>query len=202
VDRFVALGLELGERLPKELPAPQLIADRNNTLHALNALSHAMPQGPVLGLCPGAEYGPSKRWPVEYFVAVAREKLAQDWEVWLFGSERDASITRRIDAQTGGRCLDLGGRTTLAEAVDLMSLATVVVSNDSGLMHIAAALERRLIALYGSSDPRHTPPMSTEAKVLYLGLDCSPCFKRECPLGHLNCLKGITPQRVLAAMQR
>lgn len=201
VDRFVALGLEPNEPLPKNLPLPELIASRENTLHALNAVSHAVPQVPVLALCPGAEYGPAKRWPAEYFVEVARAKLAQGWEVWLFGSEREATITRQIDARSGGRCLDLGGRTTLAEAIDLMSQATVVVSNDSGLMHVAAALGRRVIALYGSSDPRHTPPMSAKAKVLYLKLDCSPCFKRECPLGHLNCLKGIAPPQVLAAIQ-
>ncbi len=201
VDRFVALGLEPNEALPPVLPEPELFADRENTLHALNALGHAMPQGPVLGLCPGAEYGPAKRWPAEYFIEVARAKLAQGWEVWLFGSERDAAITRAIDDQTGGRCLDLGGRTSLAEAIDLMSLATVVVSNDSGLMHIAAALRRKLVAIYGSSDPRHTPPMSAKAKVLYLGIECSPCFARECPLTHLNCLRHITPPQVLTAIQ-
>lgn len=200
VDRFVTLGLEPGEPLPKTLPLPELMANRENTLHALNAVGHVVPQVPVLALCAGAEYGPAKRWPAEYFAEIARAKLAQGWEVWLFGSQRDAPITRAIDQLTAGRCLDLGARTTLAEAIDLLSLTTVVVSNDSGLMHVAAALGRRLIALYGSSDPRHTPPLSAKASVLYLSLDCSPCFERVCPLGHLNCLKGITPRQVLAAI--
>jgi heptosyltransferase II len=92
--------------------------------------------------------------------------------------------------------VDLGGKTKLGEAIDLMSLCDTVVSNDSGLMHVAAALDKKLIAIFGSSDPYHTPPMSTSAMIEYLGLECSPCFKRECPLGHLNCLKKIEPARI------
>jgi heptosyltransferase-2 len=202
VDRFIALALEPNEGMAgRAPPMPQLVANRQNTLHALNAVGHALPQSPVLALCPGAEYGPAKRWPPDYFVQIANAKLAQGWEVWLFGSQRDSAITQAIDRATGGRCLDLGGRTSLAEAIDLLALTQVVVSNDSGLMHVAAALGRRVVALFGSSDPRHTPPMSADAKVLYLALSCSPCFKRECPLGHLKCLKGIEPKQVLAAMQ-
>ncbi|MGZ8918324.1 MAG: glycosyltransferase family 9 protein, partial [Methylobacter sp.] len=101
-----------------------------------------------------------------------------------------------INGLTDSRCLDLGGKTSLGEAIDLMSLATSVVSNDSGLMHVAAALDKKVVAIYGSSDPGHTPPMSPKAVVLYLGLECSPCFKRECPLKHLNCLNQIYPQYV------
>jgi heptosyltransferase II len=201
VDRFVALGLEPDEPLSKAPPLPALIANRQNTLHALNAVGHALPQVPVLGLCPGAEYGPSKRWPMAYFTQLAAAKLAQGWEVWLFGSNKDAPITQAIDRANGGRCLDLGGRTSLAEAIDLLALTQVVVSNDSGLMHVAAALGRRVVALFGSSDPSYTPPMSAQAKVIYLGLSCSPCFERDCPLKHHRCLKDIDPKQVLAAIE-
>lgn len=200
VDRFVALGLEPGAPMPTPFPLPELRPDRANLLRALQALSHPMPQGPVLALCPGAEYGPAKRWPAEHYAAVAVARLAQGWEVWLFGSEKDRPVTTAVQAASGGRCLDLAGRTTLGEAIDLLSLATVVVSNDSGLMHVAAALARPLVAIYGSSDPRHTPPMNAQSRVLTLGLTCSPCFKRECPLGHLRCLKDITPAQVLEAL--
>lgn len=200
VDRFVALGLEPNEMLPTPFPLPELRPDRANRVRALEALGRLPPQGPVLALAPGAEYGPAKRWPADYYARVAAAKLAVGWEVWLFGSTRDAPVTGAIQAATAGRCLDLAGRTTLGEAVDLLSAATAVVSNDSGLMHVAAALGRRLIAVYGSSDPCHTPPMSDLATVLYLGLPCSPCFERECPLKHLRCLRDITPDRVSEAL--
>ncbi len=200
VDRFLALGLDPEEPWPSAPPAPALVTHHENMLHTLHALGHAIPQVPVLALCPGAEYGPAKRWPAAYYAEVARAKLAEGWEVWLFGSRGDAPLTREVQRLSGGRCLDLGGRTTLAEAIDLLAAATVVVTNDSGLMHVAAALGRPVIALYGSSDPRHTPPLSDKARILYLGLDCSPCFERDCPLGHLECLRGIPSRQVLEAI--
>ncbi len=215
VDRFVALGLEPGEALP-EIPSPRLKADAENAHSALARLGRSsrhgstssipgvvgrdLPKTPVLALCPGAEFGPAKRWPVEYFAEVANAKLARGWEVWLFGSDKDAAVTAAVQAGSGGRCLDLGGRTTLTDAIDLMALVTAVVTNDSGLMHIAAALDRRVIALYGSSDPRLTPPMTANATLLSLSLPCSPCFQRECPLGHLKCLKDLHPAAVLDAL--
>ncbi|MHB8667997.1 MAG: lipopolysaccharide heptosyltransferase II [Burkholderiales bacterium] len=199
VDRFIALALAPDEALP-EIPAPRIRADADKARSALARQGRGMPAVPVLGLCPGAEYGPAKRWPAEYYADVAQAKLAQGWEVWLFGSDQDAGVTGAIQSMTGKRCLDLGGKTTLEEAIDLLSLTTAVVTNDSGLMHVAAALDRQVIALYGSSDPRHTPPLSDKASVLYLGLSCSPCFKRECPLRHLRCLREIAPQRVLETL--
>ena len=199
VDRFIALALAPDEPLPP-VPAPRIRADADKARSALARLGRSLPSSPVLGLCPGAEYGPAKRWPAEYYADVAKAKLAQGWEVWLFGSDKDAGVTGAIQSMTGKRCLDLGGKTTLEEAIDLMSLTTAVVTNDSGLMHVAAALDRQVIALYGSSDPRHTPPLSEKASVLYLGLSCSPCFKRECPLKHLMCLRDLSPERVLAAL--
>ncbi|MFI3157721.1 MAG: lipopolysaccharide heptosyltransferase II [Methylococcaceae bacterium] len=151
----------------------------------------------ILALCPGAEYGPAKRWPIEYYAAVARHKIDQGWQVWLFGSDKDKADAAQINRQASGFCIDFTGRTSLAEAVDLMSLANTVVSNDSGLMHVAAALDKKIIAIYGSSDPGFTPPLNDKAQIISLHLDCAPCFKRECPLGHSQCLTGITPEQVL-----
>lgn len=202
VDRFVALGLEPNESLPVNVPEPHLSVDPTDVDAALARLDIARPTRSILAICAGAEYGSAKRWPADHFAEVARARLAQGWDVWLFGSDRDAPITREIGQLTDWRCLDLAGRTTLGEAIDLMSLAAAVVSNDSGLMHVAAALGRPLVAVYGSSDPNYTPPLGTNAEIVYLGLSCSPCFERECPLGHLRCLYDIAPDRALAALDK
>lgn len=196
VDRFVALAVPKGHALPPLLN-PQLLVNPANIPPILQKLAITTPSAPVLALCPGAEYGEAKRWPIEHFAEIANRATAKGWQVWLFGSEKDRPATAAINRLTQSKCNDLAGKTSLGEAIDLMSLAHSVVSNDSGLMHVAAALGKPLVALYGSSDPHHTPPIDAHAEVLYLGLPCSPCFKRECPLGHLNCLKQITPEMVV-----
>ena len=201
VDRFVALGLDPGQPNPPVLPEPALVASRENALAALSRLGHAAPQSPVLALCPGAEYGPAKRWPAEYFAETAQWALDQGWQVWLFGSGKDVDVTQQINRLTGHRCLDLGGKTALGEAIDLMALARAVVTNDSGLMHVAAALGLPQLSLFGSSDPHHTPPMSTKADILYLGISCSPCFQRECPLGHFKCMRDMKPEMAIQRLE-
>lgn len=197
VDRYIALALAPGEPMPSTVPYPRLTASRSNAQAVLARLGQDLPQNPVLGLCPGAEYGPAKRWPVAYFAEVAKAKLAKGWQVWLFGSDKDAPVTSEIQARTQGCCLDLAGRTSLAETIDLMAQLTAVVTNDSGLMHVAASLDRALVAIYGSTDPGYNPPLHPRAKILYLSLACSPCYERECPLGHLKCLRDLKPERVL-----
>ena len=137
-------------------------------------------------LCPGAEYGPAKRWP--YFRELA-ERIGMP--VVVLGSSSDR------EAAAGIRGTDLTGRTSLDEAIRLIAGAALVVSNDSGLMHVAAALGRPQVALFGSSSPEHTPPASDRARVLWLRLECSPCFERECPLGHFRCMKEISVEQVL-----
>lgn len=200
VDRFVALGMGNGMSLPGDIPLPSLIAKLENVSQTLQKLGIRTPQLPVLGLCPGAEYGEAKRWPAKYYAEVALSAFDKGWEVWLFGSDKDTEVTEQINQMCRNKCLNLGGKTKLGEAIDLMSLTSAVVSNDSGLMHVAAALNKKVIAIFGSSDPYHTPPMSAQATILYLGLECSPCFKRECPLGHLNCLRQIKPVSVVNAL--
>ena len=188
VQRFVALAHENKlPKMPPNCPQPRFYVQ----------LSMGKK---ILALCPGAEYGEAKRWAVEHFAQVAKEKLAAGWQVWLFGSPKDAQVTAQINDLSGGDCVDLAGKTNLVEAVDLLSLAEAVISNDSGLMHVAAALDKNIIAIYGSSDPKFTPPLNVKAKIISLNLDCSPCFKRECPLGHTRCLTEITPQKILAEL--
>lgn len=199
VQRFVALAYEDGEYDPSGYPHPKLQLDQDIVISTASRFGLNNEQ-PVLALCPGAEYGPAKRWPIEYYAEVAKQKIASGWQVWVFGSDKDQEVADQICDQAGAGCINLASRTTLAEAIDLLSLSNYVITNDSGLMHVAAALEIPLIALYGSSDPNFTPPLNDQAKVISLGLECSPCFERECPLGHLNCLRNIKPTSVLSAL--
>lgn len=201
VDRFISLCLDPGEAIPENIPKPSLSIPKAQAVTIFGNLGEKLTGEPILGICPGAEYGPAKRWPSKYFSSVANAKLDEGWHVWLFGSEKDAGITDEIQAMTRGRCLDLAGRTTLSESISLISLTTAVVSNDSGMMHVAVALGRFTVALFGSTDPLRTPPLSNNVEILYLGLSCSPCFKRICPLGHLNCLKDIQPEQVLNSLK-
>ncbi len=199
VQRFVALAGERDDEPPAEIPPPALRVDaeavaRARARHGLDA------DGPLLALCPGAEYGPAKRWPEAHYAELARAYLGRGWRVAAFGSKKDQAVGAAIAAAAPG-CLDLCGRTTLAEAIDLLSIASAVVSNDSGLMHVAAALQRPLVALYGSSDPAFTPPLNQAHRIATLGLPCSPCFQRECPFGHLDCLAKLQPARVEALLE-
>ncbi|HWU34785.1 MAG TPA: lipopolysaccharide heptosyltransferase II [Methylovorus sp.] len=202
VDRFVALAYPADHGLQGQQHEPKLVSNTANAASVLETLGRSSPERPVLGLCPGAEYGEAKRWPSEYYAEVARHALTSGWEVWLFGSDKDIPVTAAINHLTDHRCLDLGGKTRLGDAIDLMALCHTVISNDSGLMHVAAALDKDLIAIYGSSDPHHTPPMTSKAVIEYLGLSCSPCFQRTCPLGHLNCLKHIAPANIITHLQK
>lgn len=202
VQRFVALAYPPGTDHIDDIPAPGLRVSDPDIKTARDELGLGETQGRLLILCPGAEYGPAKCWPREYYAELASRKIADGWSVWLFGSAKDGAVCAAVNATAGGGCVDLSGRTSLAQAVDLMSLADAVVSNDSGLMHVAAALDRPLVAIYGSSDPGFTPPLNRRHRILHLGLDCGPCFKRECPLMHLDCLKGIGVDMVVAALQQ
>ena len=197
VDTYIALGLDKEEPMLTSIPQPTLNASRSDAHAALARLGQKVPSGPVLGMCPGAEYGTAKRWPASYFAEVANAQLARGWQVWLFGSGKDVPITEEIQALADGRCLNLGGRTNLDECIDLMSLLTAVVTNDSGLMHVAASLDRDLVAIYGCTSPEHNPPLHPRATILYLALDCSPCYQRECPLGHLKCLRDLKSSQVV-----
>ncbi len=148
-------------------------------------------------MMPGAEFGPAKCWPLEYYgqLALVMEDAAH--RVWVLGSESDRASGERIVEISGGRAKNLCGQTRLEDAVDLLSIARHAVTNDSGLMHIAAAVGCHVVAIYGSSNPGYTPPLTDRCSVQYLGLDCSPCMARECPLGHFRCMNDLTPDRVI-----
>lgn len=198
-ERYAALAEAPGRRLPQPLPALELTVSESSRAALLERLELDRNK-PVAVLCPGAEYGPAKRWPAEYFAALAIKLAGDGHQVWIVGSSKDQAIGDQIARASGGAARDLCGRTNLEEAVDLLSCARVVVSNDSGLMHVAAALAVPLIALYGSSSPTFTPPLSRQARVLKLDLPCSPCYKRQCPLGHFHCMVQLAPERVHSAV--
>lgn len=192
VDRYAALAGDFSDPTPN----PYLTSTPKQQQAARAALGLPADAAPVV-LCPGAEYGPAKRWPAHHFATLAR---LLDPPVWIIGSAKDAPIGAEIARLSDGKAENLCGRTNLEQAIDLVAGARAVVTNDSGLMHVAAALDRPTVALYGSSSPAYTPPLSSRAKILTLGLECSPCFRRECPLGHLRCLADLPPDRVLAAL--
>lgn len=200
VQRYAALAQAPGAPLPESLPAPALHSPEAAQRELLARLGLQDDTRPV-ALCPGAEYGPAKRWPAEAYAALAECLLGAGRAVWLLGSGRERELGDAIAARAPG-ARNLAGATSLVEAVDLLAAAAAVVTNDSGLMHIAAALAKPLVAIFGSSSPRYTPPTSEAARIIYHSLPCSPCFARECPLGHLNCLRGIGIDEVMGALRR
>ena len=199
VERYAALAQPAGEALRRPLPNPRLEVDAASRAATVGKYALDLSK-PVAAFAPGAEYGPAKRWPPRHFASLAKDLFARGFQVWLFGSGKDAEVTAEI-ARLAPGCVDLAGKTSLDEAIDLMSLAARVVTNDSGLMHIAAALDRPTAALFGSSSPAFTPPLSAKARVISLRLSCSPCFARVCPLGHTNCLETLAPADVLEAIE-
>ena len=201
VDRFVALAAQPGELVPTSA-APVLVPDAANAAEAIRVLGLGTHR-PVAILCPGAEFGPAKRWPAEHFIPLARRFIDSGYAVWLVGSPNDRVAAEPIAAAVP-EVRNVCGRTDLGTAIDLLATASVVVSNDSGLMHAAAAVGRPLVALFGSSSPDYTPPLSPLARVAKIDIVCSPCFQRECPLGHFKCMRELSPNLVydLARTQR
>jgi heptosyltransferase-2 len=196
VKRFLALGLPPGAPIPVP-PEPRLTVDAANR-DALLA-SHDLGRRPAVALLPGAAYGPAKQWPLEHFRTLAGELVAAGREVWVLGSAGERPLGEAIAAGHPA-VRNLCGSTRLTDTVDLLSAAGAAVTNDSGLMHVAAASGTTVVALYGSTSPGFTPPLTARRQILYLGLECSPCFERQCPLGHLRCLREISPARVLEAI--
>jgi heptosyltransferase-2 len=195
-----------GDKDGLERDRPRLHLSPEQAQAALN--THGLQAGAYFVFAPGAEYGPAKRWPAIHFAELARSLAAP---VLLLGSAKEAALCAEIAQRAGpGRCIDLAGKTSLADAFALIAGARAVISNDSGLMHVAAAFGVPQVALFGSSSPLHTPPLNDQAQVHWLKqdpgyqppLDCAPCFQRECPLGHTRCLYDLTPERVAAVLQR
>ena len=195
--RFYAqLSETPGRNLGDELPSPRLIADPVRSISTKVALG-LKPAERLVALCAGAEYGPAKRWPAEHFAVVASKLKAMGATPIVLGTQSDVPMGLTIEQLSHGAALNLCGKTSLDQAIDLIAGSTAVITNDSGLMHVAAALDVPQVSLFGSSSPKHTPPLSEMARVIYLGVDCSPCYQRVCPLGHFKCMRELTPEMVL-----
>jgi lipopolysaccharide heptosyltransferase II len=193
VKRFVALGLDNTEPLPIPLPDPSLTVSEENQTRVIRDLGLGIDR-PVIAMMPGAEYGPAKCWPHEHFTALAAMLDDAGYAVWVLGSNKDEVAGDVIAGGSGA--VNLCGKTSLEDVIDLLAVCEQAVSNDSGLMHIAAASGCHVHGIYGSSSSKFTPPLTKSRDIHEMGLDCSPCFARECPLGHLKCLKDLEPSLI------
>lgn len=203
VQRFAALADPASGEPPFPIAKPGLHADPLQAAASLEEFGLQIGDK-ILAICPGAEFGAAKQWPAEHYAATCNSLIPEGWKVWIFGSSNDRAVAEAIQAniEPGYRasCVSLAGKTSLAQAIDLMSLTTATISNDSGLMHIAAALDKPVVALYGSTSPDFTPPLAERVKLLATDIECRPCFKRECPYGHLRCLTELRPDRAITAI--
>ena len=194
VQRYVALGYEHDLGQSPLVPLPALQVDNDNQVRLLNEFSLTLDKK-IIAMMPGAEYGPAKQWPAANYQQLAEELVEQGHQVWVFGSGKEAGLGELIASKHG--IINLCGKTELVDVIDLLALAAHAVTNDSGLMHIAAATGVHVVAIYGSSNPDYTPPLADNATIVYKALACSPCFKQICPLGHMDCLHKITVDEVM-----
>ena len=197
VQRYVAHAYQPSDYsvAPPEVPYPELHSDKQNTGRLLDDLGLKLDK-PVIGMMPGAEYGPAKQWPIEYFAQLATMLTDAGYQVWIFGSEKENNMAKEIVQNATSDKYNLCGKTELVDVIDLIACAEQVVTNDSGLMHVAAAMDVKVNAMYGSSTPEYTPPLTDSAEIFYKHLSCSPCFDRYCRFQHYQCLTNIEPREV------
>lgn len=210
VERYLALGCSKGEILPDNYAHPRLEVDKINQQTLINKFELSkVSNNLTYAMCPGAAYGMAKCWPPEYFAEISINNLAKGNNIWFFGSNKDKPVIEKIlqliktkieDNSKLSQLKSFAGMLSLFETVDMLDMADKVITNDSGLMHMAASVDKPLVAIYGPTSPSFTPPLGSKCQVLKRELDCSPCFKRECPLGHHDCMRSITPSEVEAML--
>ncbi|MFD2177058.1 lipopolysaccharide heptosyltransferase II [Veronia pacifica] len=206
VERYVGLAYSNDSMLEKTsietVDFPSLTVDENNQASCLERFGVDSQQA-MIGICPGAEFGPAKRWPEKHYANVAEKLILEGNQILLFGGPKDREVTQSIKealpVALQDKCFNLAGETSLVDAIDLLAACHTVFSNDSGLMHVAAAVGTNIVAIYGSSSPKYTPPLSGRVRMVNTDIGCRPCFKRECPFGHLKCLKDLPPSQVMEA---
>ncbi len=199
VQRYVAHACENELIEPPATPYPALRVDSDNQQKLLERFNLASDR-PIVCMMPGAEYGPAKQWPLEYYKKLAGMLVENGWQIWLLGSDKDKTAGEKISGMDN--IYNLCGETQLVDTIDLLAYAKSVVSNDSGLMHVAAAVRVEVNVVYGSSTPEYTPPLIDDEKknIFYMGLECSPCFERVCKYGHYKCLRNIKVETVYSSI--
>lgn len=204
VQRYAALGYDSQQiRTAADLPQPILWPKLQVSEAEVAAvkISFAISDNrPLVGFCPGAEFGPAKRWPHYHYAALAEKLIGEGQQVVLFGSAKDhpagEQIRQSLTESAQPFCLNLAGKTSLDQAVVMIAACQAVVSNDSGLMHVAAALDKPLVALYGPSSPDFTPPLSYQAKVIRLITGYHKVRKGDAEEGYHQSLIDIQPEQV------
>lgn len=194
VQRYVSLAYPASQsKTAPDYPIPKMVANSVVTLPPMLSANQKR-----LILCPGAEFGPAKQWPTTHYADLAKSYLEQGWQILILGSEADRNTGNEISSLVNDDNLfNLCGETKLDEAIDILATADQVVSNDSGLMHIAAALQKPLVAIYGPTSPNFTPPLAPTATIAQTYVDCGPCFQRDCPEKHHNCMRKISSEHIL-----
>jgi heptosyltransferase-2 len=180
---------------------PKLIANKERGMEILE--SHGLDATKrFIALAPGAEYGKSKMWPTKYFNELGLLIEKNDFNIYVFGSPKEQALSEKIlKGLNHDRCFSFAGKTSLIESIDILSLSESMVTNDSGLMHLGASVGVPVVAIYGSTSPEFTPPMTDQKSIHWLNIECSPCFKRECAFGHYECLNSIKPDVILNSLQ-
>ena len=205
VDRFVALAMNDKQSLPLEIPYPKLNVEKSNQ-KALSKRHDFKTDLPTISLCPGAEFGPAKRWPPEYFSKVADHFLKKEWQVIVLGSINDAPLCKqiesRLDPENTGLLFNLSGLTNIVDAIDILAFSSLVLTNDSGLMHIAASVGTHLVALYGPSSPDFTPPLSKKAIVLRKENGYRTDRVGTLPGGYDESMASLKPNETIEALER
>jgi len=199
VQRYVALGLQGEAKKDMQVPYPRLIIDSENQQKLIEKFKISSTH-PVVCFSPGAEYGPAKQWPIEKFAKLSELLTKNNYQVCVIGSQKEHPLGEEIKKIQPDKIFNLCGETSLVEAIDIIAYSKNVVTNDSGLMHVACATGRKIVAIYGSSTPSYTPPLSKRASIIYHSLNCSPCFKRVCPFGHTDCLENISVEEVVKSL--
>lgn len=152
-------------------------------------------------ICPGAEFGAAKQWPAKHYAEVINQLISEGWQILIIGSSADKDIASDIMSKITtkeNKCIfNLCGKTKLQDAIDILTTADTIISNDSGLMHITAAINIPLIAIYGPTSPNFTPPLADNARILQLDIDCGPCFQKKCPERHHRCMHNISSKEVI-----